>query len=522
MSLLDFLPEPIRKLFPSLSRKENKQKLQEELNRLQDELKNAQQTGSEGEVPAEDKPGRTAEISASIENIKGMLADDSVPWSGRVLKIALYAAPIVLSYFLALYLRDRGGLQMEHQEVIHPIGFYQFDESGDQARLSLTEEYTQRFWDNFPRYYFTPSTIRQPDTNTFFFDKSDAYITTKIILKNLSSSFPKMISTLHVEVTKTEAPGFPWDKLNTTPELERFETEDEAAFTNVGAAPAIDPMVTYHLTRSFSEEEDFGPLYAGDTLFVDKVPMLEDYELADVDYANNRLDEPFYMFHESGTPKAAGQAFQNIGGNEFRVISTPKELAEVTEVIATNSIKTVLDYYSVKQEKFTQEWELKLDTTLYFYDYSQDLLSYEEALYYNSYVPEEMYRPVIEENVSNSLDKAMEALYTNLGNAPEFHPEGVSLIQEKMEINLSGMSLNDSRSVFINTDQILNPDGYVIIYLKMRKPSHGTYRVNVNANAEFVSEVFIETLIPEETEFVYPGSLRFFEAATSDSTQVNR
>ena len=513
MSLFDLLPEPIRALIPSQKRKDEREKLKGELDHLQEELKKEKEAINlnQSEEDKTTSDAKTTQITESIDKIRFMLADSSVPWYNRFMKAGFYILPIVLSYFLALYLRDQGGLELEHEEVIHPIGFYQMDD-GEQTVFKLTDAYTSRFWNSFPPYYFTPSYTRTPDTSTFFFDQENAFIETKLILKNTSSSFNQMISTLHVEISKTEEPGFPWHELNTTPELERVTDEEFFEIRNVGAAPALDPELIYSLSDSVSKRMSFDPLYADESINEYIIPELEDYELADINYNDNTLDEFFYVHHQSPT-QPEEQTFETINGATFRVIQTPDDLKSVTEVIETNQLNMNFKYTSVKQEAFDMNWQLKLDSTLYYFNHSDNLLTRWEAENYadlDTYEP--MYPDTAEDGVVDFVDKMLEDAYTALGNEPEFHPEGVSLISEKITVDVHDLALGDVRSGFVNPDQILNPDGYVIIYLKLKKPTHGTYKIAVKANSEDVSEVYLETLIPEETEFIYPESLRFFES----------
>ena len=112
------------------------------------------------------------------------------------------------------------------------------------------------------------------------------------------------------------------------------------------------------------------------------------------------------------------------------------------------------------------------------------------------------------ENVANSLANE---LYSALGNKPEFRPDGVSLISEKIKVDLLDLPKAAQRSGFKNADQVLNPDGFVIIYLKMYNPGNGRYRVRIKANDEYICEFYVETLIPEESEFVYPQSMIHFK-----------
>jgi len=515
MSLFDLIPEDFQQYIPFLKKKQDRKKLQDQLNVLQLELK------KEGEQPKTEIPEGSEEntnpentaLADSINKIKDVLAESETPWYRKVLKLGLYITPVVLSYFLAIYIQSSNGLQLEQQEIIQPMSYYSLVEN-DSSTFVLTEDYKERFWTDFPIYYFTPDFDLEGvvDTSLFFFDEKGANIEAKMILNNTSSSFPIMVSTLQIEVTKILAPAFPWENINTTPVLERVTTNSYTGIKNTGAAPALNLLLTHHISDKESVEMEYYSLYAKETLIYDPAPYLDGFVQTSVNASTKKLDSAFYVFKDPQTAKNEDYKYETINDVEFRVIETATNLRDITEVIEVAEIDMVLSYTTVVDEKLEMKWKEKLDYPVIYYVNVNELLTFEEAESYNypkwENPIENSFLPNIEGNIMLPL---AEKAFTALGNEPKFYPEGVSLISEKITVNLNGMGSGMVRSNFINPDQLLNAKGYVIIYLNLENASNGTYKVSIKANAEFVSEFYLETLVPDETKFNYPESLKYFE-----------
>ncbi len=521
MSLFDLIPEDFQQYVPFLKKKQDRKKLQDQLNILQQELKKeGEQTETEtSEGTKENTSEENTALADSINKIKDVLAESETPWYRRVLKLGLYVTPVVLSYFLAIYIQSSNGLQLEQQEIIQPMSYYSLVEN-DSSTFVLTEDYKERFWNDFPVYYFTPDFNLEGvvDTSLFFFDEKGAHIEAKMILNNSSSSFPIMVSTLQIEVTKITAPTFPWENINITPVLERVTANNFTGIKNTGAAPALNLLLTHHITDKESVEMEYTSLYAKETMIYDPAPYLSGFVQTSINATTKKMDSAFYVYQSPQAARNEDYKYETINDVEFRVIETANDLRDLTKVIEVSEIDMVLSYTTVVDEKLEMKWKEKLDYPVLYYVAVDELLTYADAESYNypkwNDQVKNSFLPNVEENIMLPL---AEKVFTALGNEPKFYPEGVSLISEKITVNLNGMGSGMVRSNFINPDQLLNAKGYVIIYLNLENASNGMYKVSIKANAEFVSEFYLETLVPDETKFKYPESLKYFEKKTEEA-----
>ncbi|MEM9025175.1 MAG: hypothetical protein AAGB22_15615, partial [Bacteroidota bacterium] len=100
--------------------------------------------------------------------------------------------------------------------------------------------------------------------------------------------------------------------------------------------------------------------------------------------------------------------------------------------------------------------------------------------------------------------------YAALGNEAAPHPEGKAMIKASVTLPLEGLAQGRTVRELLHTDEVLNPQGFVVLYLTLDQPAHGAYTVQINLNGQEVTRTRIETLVPEEARFDYPNSLERF------------
>ena len=65
-------------------------------------------------------------------------------------------------------------------------------------------------------------------------------------------------------------------------------------------------------------------------------------------------------------------------------------------------------------------------------------------------------------------------------------------------------------------DGVLNPKGFVVLFISLKALKNGKYKVAVSINDNASSSIFIETLVPTEPTFDPPYSLEHFRDSLTD------
>jgi hypothetical protein len=95
--------------------------------------------------------------------------------------------------------------------------------------------------------------------------------------------------------------------------------------------------------------------------------------------------------------------------------------------------------------------------------------------------------------------------------------KGIDLITQRIKFNVSNLKPNHVATGLENADTILNPSGYIILYLTLDKPENGSYQVRISVNGEEIRRINIDALIPDSYAFdIYdPESLRRFNPVSA-------
>lgn len=419
---------------------------------------------------------------------------------GRFLPYLLYMLPLALGYVAGIYLVFNDGVYPVSQEVINPESAYHLV-TGDTDLLALSDQYNNQFWHNFSLYYFGR------ETNQF---EANRNIELKFLLKNKAASASYLVSTISAEVQRIEAKPFPWEKVIVTPNVRATSQGNGVVFKDAGIGPALDFSCTGKTKSgmlSFTKIKDF--LYK-DELSLQFDEPVEQVGIALVDKGRLR-DSLFLQLQSKDHAKGPGEVFQVEGdGAWYETVETLERLKQITTVSYKEELMLTWQYRSLRQEAHQDTIRLTLPETQAYYAKVETLRKGDPRV-----MRAELSEGMRQDSKVQALqvDQARELIRVLQGEEPHVL-KGIDLINQHIKLNTSNLEPNHTASNIENVDTILNPSGYVILYLTLDSPENGSYQVRVSINGNEVKRINIDALIPYSYTFDIndPVSLQRFHA----------
>ncbi|MEM9023196.1 MAG: hypothetical protein AAGB22_05620, partial [Bacteroidota bacterium] len=301
------------------------------------------ETLPENRVAGSATMGRQEEEGALLDQVDGLLkAAQSSAGAKRWLRLLLYVLPIGLSYWLGSYLQSNNGLVVDHVLVTHPSGAYELPD--DDLNLALRADYQERFWDAFPDYYF--SEAEDPEAG-FYFDGDRHLLEVKLVLANQSASFPLMVSTLEVEVSRDSTPAFPWQQLAVDATLAWEQNDTYLHLQSTGTGPALDVALQMTIGEHAYYADTQAVLMPGNGWMAELLHDLPAYVQFDVS-DSGIIDPPLYAPLEAQEPGSV-----RFGSRFFKPVETVEALAAITDVFYQDTIRTTFTYRNLRNDTIT-------------------------------------------------------------------------------------------------------------------------------------------------------------------------
>lgn len=405
-------------------------------------------------------------------------------------KVLILVLPASLTYFTGKFLESQNRLKLESHQVTHPLNAFTL--KGDV--YEPTEAFQDTFWHVFPTYYFNHINLK-PNVDWMLAPYDS--ITVKLVLNNPSESFPIMVSTINTTITKDRDKPFEWEKTVTDPTFEVEPDYDKLSLRITNPSAAIAVVVDV-------KSPD------GNLLFTDSVEAIsdrwsfdpfEDFETWQLTDADGFVDVDTLVFDfDDALPSDSTETVMHTQPTEY--VTSPQRLIELTNGEVIDFITIALSYETLKGARKQVTLNYTLPKKLLIHDKDAPVLVLKK--WTRNYELDSSIRASI-------IAPLAEQLYKGLGGEAQPHPEGYNMIKTWANVDLSNViSKGNKQSVMTHIDKVLNPKGFVVMFLKIEPPSNGKFKVAISLNGERPSYFYIDALVPEETHFSYPESLKHF------------
>ena len=405
-------------------------------------------------------------------------------YSKLLVRVLLLAIPVAAVYWLTDYIGKHNKLKYDDSELISPVKMHEY-KSLDNSYL-IEESAVAEYYEQLQGVYFNTSTKTAKDKS--FLQPEDLYL--KVVSRNSSGHVPLMLSSLSMEVTYNEA-AFDWSKLNTEVELDAGLDDKVLVLRNLKSAPAVDVKVS----SSLGMDTVMGIIYKEQELSLFNEQMAWPVNQAG-DLLNGKV--LYYRVNTDSVPFKPG--YISNGWGQFKILRNVADLMEVQEGKVHSEVTVEVDYLDVKGQSYHVKKEFLLDQLLFVHKRDTSLLA-------APYPLKRAIQPAIEADFF--VAKADKAL-SILGHQPILDPDGTQLYKDSLFMNLRNIQDGASKTQFKNIDQVLNPDGYVILYLRLKEPGNGQYSIDLFCNGKQIDVLNIQTLVAPERSFRYPESLQYF------------
>lgn len=421
-------------------------------------------------------------------------------YSKMALRVLLLLAPAGIIYLLTDYISDRNTLKSDSSELIAPMRSYEFKTLNNSYLIEAESE--DRYYSRFNDLYFNTTATTQEKIQLL----GDEKIHLKVLMKNSSGHVPLMLSSIQLEVGY-KAEAFDWARVDTEVEL---GLEWNGEFLQI-VKPQTAPALQVSLSTNTGTDTLFEVLRKEKSInvFEGKAAwkLNTDGSFADV-------KELYYWIDSVGRLEVSEPGYVTNGWGRFKVIRTVDDLNAVLTGKTVSSLEVQLKYADLREE--VVEIEKTFDLQASYYVHTLDTLLRDRPI--GGVLAEYPPNPV--ELAQQFTQLAGNAL-TMMGQAPIIDPNGLQLYKDSLKINLGNLEDGQCKTIFKNIDQVLNPDGYMILYVSLKKPANGSYSVSVSSNGEEIEALKVQSLVAPEKSFSYPSSMKWFRTSPVQDSTLN-
>lgn len=407
-------------------------------------------------------------------------------YSKLIIRVLILAIPAASIYWLTDYIGKNNRLKYEGSELIVPVKMHKYKSLDN--RYLIEELAEAEYYEKFQKLYFGSSAQKKGIKQ--FLQEDELYL--KVVSRNSSGHVPLMLSSLRMEVSFKEE-VFDWSKLNVEAELQAGLEGDLLRLSNLKAAPAVEIGVESSTGLSTSVEvlRDQREL----AIFPEQTTLP-----VNGDGSFKMQDELYYWVTRDSMPFKPG--YLSNGWGQFKVLRNVGDLAEVTGGEVHSKVSFEINYSDVRGSLHQLKKDFSLEEPLFVYEKDTLVLS-------NPYP----INPIRPNNEVSTLVAGADKALSLIGHQPIMDPNGTQLYKDSLQMNLQNIEDGTSKMQFKNIDQVLNPDGYVILYLRLKEPKNGWYSLDISCNGRKVDVLNIQTLVAPEKSFHYPSSLQYFRDA---------
>lgn len=389
------------------------------------------------------------------------------------------AASAGLIYLLSIYSFQNQGFEKESLSVLFPFHTYESVEE-DSARTfySFTSDAKEHYFEEFTEFYFGPEDSTEHPFN-------DTLISFKTVFENNSGHFPLNLSNISLQVSYQEK-DFDWSQVNTDVDLEHSFDQESLSLSFGNRLPA--PMINVRVSTDAGRTENYPIKREAEEVSV--LAPRPRFKVGELD-PSGKLKEPLFFSYD---------AINEVWNKEYKVEDADTliwDLDILKQFIAGKLVEQVawtIVYEDLRGNKDSVSGKETLTEPYWVYPPSYDSsLIFDGSGFFKS-----------------GMDVANHALLL-LGHQPVVDPNGVELYVDSLKLNLTGMEDSGVKERVKYLNIVMNPDGRVVLYGKMKEPENGFYSVVVRANDLEVDQFKIESIVAPVKRFKYPEDLKFFQ-----------
>lgn len=379
-------------------------------------------------------------------------------------RIVTVAAPAIAIYFLSQSVLKNNHFAHTGTDLVNPREQLQFEPTSHTYQVK--EAHKSSFVAGFEKDYFGIG-----------WEPEDDMVKLKVSMQNNSSQFPLPLSTLGLEV-HYEALPFEWNRLNTEAKMNlSVDSNGTAQVRTTSIAPAME----VHITSSLGFDTIVPIMKSESTR---NIRLLGGNSAVGLEPDRNTFsDGPFYF----SVPNPSHPDSPAIDTLAYTV----DELERFLKGTMATSFSLTLHYKDVADKEYQH------DTVIQRLHYLLPV----DSPYFPSYTMDD------NDDGGSFMDHALKAL----GHQAVMHPDGLQLYKDSMSVRLDPIEDGATKYRTLHTDVVMNPDGVVVCFLKLKNRKNGIYHVRVLANEQEVAQFQVEGFAPTETFFKFPKSLQNFK-----------
>lgn len=441
------------------------------------------------------------------------------------LPFLLYIVPVVLAvltYLLGVYIRLDRSTSLVQSKVINPHNAY-LANTEESNKYELSEAYKDRFIQEFSKLYFG-----KPHRFYRFYNSHRKHrVVFKFVLKNVSKSNPLIISTVDAVVEYEKSQDFPWMALDVKPEVEPQISKDYIRFINNGIGPALNfeyegitqsGIVRFKNSKKVLENTVQNTFMWGVIGISFDSCRHYDGEIAIQKVANEKLEKPLF--------------FRIDTSRDVEVVETLTRLKEITSVSHQEAMVLKYTYHSIDNQSYQGEFQTRLPENLVYYVRRSNLLEYNPregnpcdqsqapfpdvpAMATSNASSPSLSRPPSEPLAFETHGVELAAAVAPNEVASSEKPEGVDTLATALELNLAALLVGEPTSDLKSLDTVINPGGFLFVYVTLLQPENGSYSMQVHVNDNELQRITFDSLVPvsQELRFRFPESLQYFETS---------
>lgn len=400
--------------------------------------------------------------------------------AAQLLKLAAYATPLVGGYLIAVYFRfSGGGLYAENHAVLAPLLVYQSEARA--AQLEFVPGFEKNFWSEFSRYYFHRDNGFQELVN-------DGNVQVKLVFRNPRKADPLIVSTIETNAKFTAEP-FAWKNVDVTARVEaRQDREDQEVMVlaDRGVGPALD--LHYQLDSANVRLIDG----KSEILFQWEETISFDEPTGNIAVVSSSESELWPTVYRRDSNVAGELAVDCPDGSRWETIEDIHRLDAVTPTVRGGKGMLTYDYESLRGDRVAGKLNVAMPDDLTYFKRSELLTDAHPCP-----PPVPMPAPVPFPPDAAPFERPLIDKLTP--GTPSL--KGVDLIVKKLSINLSQTEAGRTVAMVNTPDEILNPGGFLIVYLTLEGPKNGKVDLAVRVNGTDVRTLTVPVLAPDRMRF---------------------
>lgn len=416
-----------------------------------------------------------AEIDANLDQFASRIRFHGT--AVQVLKLAVYALPLIGGYLIAVYFRfSGGGLYAENHAVLAPLLTYQGEARA--AQLTFVPGFEKTFWNEFSRYYFERE-------NGFEHLVNDGNVQVKLVFRNPRKADPLIVSTIETTAKFTAEP-FPWKNVDVTARVEARQQGGLIVLADKGIGPATD--LRYRL-----DSANVRLIEGGSDLLFHREEEISFAEPTGRMAAVRSSEWEFWPRVYQRVSNAAGELIVDCpDGTQWETIGDLRRLQSLTPTVRGGKGTFAYDYASLRGDRVTGTLNVAMPEDLTYFQRSDVLTDAHPCEPGRPASARPDFPPLTAPSVPELLEKLTPG-------TPSL--KGVDLIVKRISVNLEKTEDGRTAAVVNTPDEILNPGGFLIVYLTLERPKNGKLDLAMRVNGTEVRTLTIPVLAPDRKRF---------------------